>query len=165
MEEFVASKDFSFLVRIARTDLEGTTSARNALAKITGISHRMASSILRSVGVDEFALLGELTDQEKERIEDAIFDPLAAGVPEWMLNRQRDPETGENKLLTGSDLLLQRKTDVDRMIRKRSWRGIRHSRGLKVRGQRTKATGRNQGSLGVSRKKQTPGKKGKGKGE
>jgi len=70
-----------------------------------------------------------------------------------MLNRQKDPETGENKLLIGPDLLLQHKTDVDRMIRKRSWRGVRHSRGLKVRGQRTKSTGRRSGSLGVSRKK------------
>ena len=70
-----------------------------------------------------------------------------------MMNRQRDPETGENKLLIGSELLLQHKTDIDRMIRKRLWRGVRHSRGLRVRGQRTKATGRSSGSLGVSRKK------------
>jgi len=153
VNEFVTDSDFNFLTRISRTDLAGTTSARNALTSITGISHRVASAILRSVGVDEFALLGTLTEQERERIEDAIFDPVAAGLPSWMLNRQKDPETGENKLLIGPDLLLQHKTDIDRMIRKRSWRGVRHSRGLKVRGQRTKSTGRRSGSLGVSRKK------------
>ena len=153
LDEFVTKSDFNFLARISRTDLSGTTSARNALTQITGISHRLASAILRSVGVDEFALLGSLTDQEREKIEDAIYDPIAAGIPAWMLNRQKDPETGENKLLIGPDLLLQHKTDVDRMIRKRSWRGVRHSRGLKVRGQRTKSTGRRSGSLGVSRKK------------
>ena len=75
-------------------------------------------------------------------------------IPEWMLNRQKDPETGENTQLLESELLLQHRTDIDRMIRKRSWRGVRHSRGLKVRGQRTKATGRSSGSLGVSRKKE-----------
>lgn len=153
MKEFITGSEFNHLVRISRTDLKGTTSARNALTQITGISHRVASAILRSVGVNEFALLGTLTEQEREQIEDAIFDPVSAGVPEWLLNRQRDPESGDSRLLIGPDLLLQHKTDVDRLIRKKTWRGVRHSRGLKVRGQRTKATGRRSGSLGVSRKK------------
>ena len=153
LEEFKTKSDFNFLTRVSRTDLSGTTSARNALSRITGISHRLASAILRSVGVNEFSLLGDLSEGERERIEDAIFDPIAAGIPAWMLNRQKDPETGDSKLMVGPDLLFQHKTDIDRMIRKRSWRGVRHSRGLKVRGQRTKATGRRSGSLGVSRKK------------
>ena len=73
LDEFVTKSDFNFLARISRTDLSGTTSARNALTQITGISHRLASAILRSVGVNEFALLGSLTDQEREKIEDAIY--------------------------------------------------------------------------------------------
>jgi len=152
MKDFIG-KDFKHLVRISNTDLRGDTSARNALAKINGVSHRLSSAILRATSIDEFKLLGYLTDEERERIEEALYDPTSAGIPDWMLNRQKDPETGESSLLLGSELLLQRKTDIDRMIRKRSWRGIRHSRGLKVRGQRTKATGRKSGSLGVSRKK------------
>ncbi|MHA2501764.1 MAG: 30S ribosomal protein S13 [Candidatus Kariarchaeaceae archaeon] len=153
LNEFKTESDFNFLTRVSRTDLSGTTSARNALSRITGIGPRLASAILRSVGVDEFTLLGSLTEEDREKIEDAIYDPIAAGIPEWMLNRQKDPETGETKLMVGPDLLFQHKTDVDRMIRKKSWRGVRHARGLKVRGQRTKATGRRSGSLGVSRKK------------
>lgn len=153
MKQFIADSGFRHLVRINNMDLQGTTSTRNALAKIPGISHRLSSAILRSVGVDEFKLLGYITEEEKERIEDAIYDPLTAGIPEWMLNRQNDLESGDSKLLTGPDLLLTIKTDKDRMIRKKSWRGIRHSRGLKVRGQRTKSTGRFSGSIGVNRKK------------
>lgn len=154
MKKFVAGDEFKHLIRISNTDLQGSTSARNALARITGISHRTASALLRAVNVDEFKLIGYLTDAEREKIEDAIFDPISAGLPTWMLNRRKDPETGEDKMLIGSELLLQHKTDIDRMIRKKTWRGIRHSRGLKVRGQRTKATGRRSGSLGVSRKKE-----------
>lgn len=153
MKKFVANEEFKHLIRISNADLQGTTATRNALARIDGISHRVASALCRAVGVDEFKLIGYLSDEEKERIEDAIYDPSAAGLPHWMMNRQKDPESGEDKLLTGSDLHLQRKTDIDRMIRKKSWRGIRHSRNLRVRGQRTKATGRKQGSIGVSRKK------------
>ncbi|MHA2091065.1 MAG: 30S ribosomal protein S13 [Candidatus Kariarchaeaceae archaeon] len=153
MKEFVDDGQFRHLVRISNTDLPGDTAVRNALAKIKGVSHRVASGILRAVNIDEYKLLGFVTEDERERIEEALYDPLTTGLPEWLLNRQKDPETGESSLLLGSDLLLQRKTDIDRMMRKRSWRGIRHSRGLKVRGQRTKATGRRSGSLGVSRKK------------
>ena len=156
MKKFVSGDEFRHLVRISNSDLQGTTSVRNALARITGVSHRIASAILRAVNVDEFKLLGTITEEEREKIEEAIYDPISAGIPEWMLNRQKDPESGESKLLTGSDLLLQHKTDIDRMIRKRSWRGIRHSRGLKVRGQRTKATGRSGSTMGVSRKKGAP---------
>ena len=153
MKQFVAGDEFKHLIRISNTDLPGTLQSRNALARIIGLSHRTASAILRAVNVDEFRLLGYITDAERERIEDAIFDPAAAGIPEWMMNRQKDPETGENKMLIGSELIFQHKTDVDRLIRKRSWRGLRHSRNLRVRGQRTKATGRRSGSLGVARKK------------
>ncbi|MCH8906105.1 MAG: 30S ribosomal protein S13 [Candidatus Heimdallarchaeota archaeon] len=145
--------DFKHLVRVASTDLKGDTSVRNALAKIQGISHRLSSAILRATGVDEYKLLGYIGDEEIEKIEEALFDPIAAGLPEWILNRQKDPETGDSSLLIGSELLLQKKTDIDRMMRKRTWRGLRHSRGLKVRGQRTRATGRRSGALGVSRKK------------
>jgi small subunit ribosomal protein S13 len=150
------SKDFKHLVRVSNTDIRGDTSVRNALAKITGVSHRVSSAILRATDIDEFKLLGNITEKERERIEEALYDPLGAGLPEWMMNRQKDPETGESTLQLGADLLLQRKMDVDKMLRKRSWRGIRHSRGLRVRGQRTKATGRKSGALGVSRKKERP---------
>lgn len=153
MKEFVDNGQFRHLVRISNTDLKGDTVVRNALNKIKGVGPRIASAILRAVNIDESKLLGYLTEGERERIEEALYDPMTAGLPEWMMNRQKDPETGESSLILGSNLLLQRKMDIDRMMRKRSWRGIRHSRGLKVRGQRTKATGRRTGALGVSRKK------------
>ena len=159
MKDFVAKQDFKHLVRIMNTDLRGDTNIRNALARITGVSHRFSSSILRATGIDEFKLVGYVTEREIEQIEEAIYDPLGSGLPEWMLNRQRDPESGEYRQLIGSDLHLQKKLDVDAMVRRRSWKGLRHSRGLTVRGQRTKATGRKSGSLGVSRKKAMAGTK------
>ncbi len=152
MENF-DTKNFRHLVRIYSTDLPGDEVIRLALTKIKGISRRTSGALLRAVGIPENMRVGYITNEMIERIEEALSDPLAAGLPEWMLNRRNDPETGENTMLFESDLLLQRKTDIDKMIRKRSWRGVRHSRGLKVRGQRTKSTGRKSGSLGVSRKK------------
>ncbi len=153
MEDF-SNANFRHLVRIHSNDLPGDQTIQFALTNIRGVSMRLSGAILRAVGISENVRVGFLKQEMVEKIEEALADPIAAGIPEWMLNRQRDPETGENALILESDLLLQIKTDIDRMIRKRSWRGIRHSRGLRVRGQRTKSTGRNQGSLGVSRKKE-----------
>ncbi|MEM3102642.1 MAG: 30S ribosomal protein S13, partial [Candidatus Caldarchaeum sp.] len=68
------------------------------------------------------------------------------------LNRSRDPSTGRNLHLIGADLDLAVKEDIQTMMRTKSWKGIRHSLGLKVRGQRTRTTGRSGMTVGVSRK-------------
>ncbi|TMI37957.1 30S ribosomal protein S13, partial [Candidatus Bathyarchaeota archaeon] len=44
------------------------------------------------------------------------------------------------------------KSDVDLMKDIRSWKGVRHSLGLKVRGQRTRTTGRSGKAVGVKKK-------------
>ena len=146
--------NFRHLVRIYSTDIAGELKIRIALTYIKGVSHRFSGAILRTVGVDESLRAGFLSDKMIEKIEEALADPINVGIPEWMLNRQKDPETGENVQLLESNLLLQQRTDIDRMIRKRAWRGIRHSRKLKVRGQRTRSTGRGATALGVSKRKE-----------
>jgi small subunit ribosomal protein S13 len=44
------------------------------------------------------------------------------------------------------------KTDIDFMTDIRTWKGVRHSLGLKVRGQRTRTTGRKGRAVGVAKK-------------
>jgi small subunit ribosomal protein S13 len=68
------------------------------------------------------------------------------------MNRAKDLETGENKHLIGSDLLLRIKSDIEFMKKIKCWKGVRHSLGLKVRGQRTRTTGRTGQTVGVSHK-------------
>ncbi|MEM3670025.1 MAG: 30S ribosomal protein S13, partial [Nitrososphaerota archaeon] len=52
----------------------------------------------------------------------------------------------------GPDLELNIKENIQREMRIKSWRGVRHSLGLKVRGQRTRTTGRKGGPVGVARR-------------
>jgi len=54
--------------------------------------------------------------------------------------------------LLSADLVLRTKMDIDDAKNIRSWRGYRHAYGLKVRGQRTKTTGRAGKALGVKKK-------------
>jgi len=64
---------------------------------------------------------------------------------------------GEDVHLTGHDLDFAVKGDIDNEKKSRSYRGVRHSLGLTVRGQRTRTSGRTGQTIGVKRKKGTKG--------
>ncbi|HDM26795.1 MAG TPA: 30S ribosomal protein S13, partial [Candidatus Bathyarchaeota archaeon] len=145
--------EFRHIVRMADTDLDGSQKVAYALTKIKGVGIRLAGAIVRAAGVNPEERLGNLTDEEIERLEDAIRNPLKYGIPPYLLNRQRDPTTGKDLHLIGADLTLQVKADIDLMKKIKCWKGVRHSLGLKVRGQRTRTTGRKGATVGVRRKK------------
>jgi small subunit ribosomal protein S13 len=69
-----------------------------------------------------------------------------------MLNRRKDLETGKDMHINTSELKLAKKVDVDLMGEIKSYKGLRHAKGLKLRGQRTKSTGRGTSAVGVKRK-------------
>ena len=96
---------------------------------------------------------GFLTDSEVKRIEQIINDPTKSGLPNWLLNRRKDSETGKDLHIIRADLELRTKTDIKQMKELKSWRGYRHAYGLKVRGQRTRNTGRKGKAVGVRVKK------------
>jgi small subunit ribosomal protein S13 len=97
--------------------------------------------------------VGAIPEKDLNRIEEIILNPVTNGIPAWMVNRKKDLVTGENLHIIGNKLELSVKRDVDRMKRIRSYKGVRHHQGLKVRGQRTKSTGRHGLVVGVVRKK------------
>ncbi len=140
-------------LRLAGTTLEGDKPVVVALTYIKGISHTLASAIADKASVDRWTLLGTLSDEELAKLEEVIKDPAKFGIPWWLLNRQRDPVDGQSKLLIGDELDFTMKQDIDKMKKMKSWKGIRHALGLKVRGQRTKTTGRVGRTVGYQRKR------------
>ena len=81
-----------------------------------------------------------------------------ATYPEFNLNRQKDMQTGENQHVIETDLIVSKKQDIDLERILQSWRGTRHSLNLKVRGQRTRCTGRAGKVVGVRKSTLKPGK-------
>jgi small subunit ribosomal protein S13 len=146
------SQEFRHILRIMGTDVDGTLKASYALTKIKGINLRLSNAILRKSGVNPDLRAGFLTEAEVERIETIVKDPAKYGLPSWFLNRRKDLETGKDMHLISSDLVLRTKMDIERTKELKSWRGYRHAYGLKVRGQRTKTTGRAGKALGVKKK-------------
>ncbi len=146
------SKEFRHIVRIIDTDVDGTLKAPYALTKIKGVNLNLANVILKKAGINPDVRAGFLTETEVEKIEEIIKDPAKHGLPSWLLNRRKDLKTGKDMHLISADLVLRTKMDIDQMKEIKSWRGYRHAYGLKVRGQRTRTTGRKGKAVGVRRK-------------
>ncbi|MFC4246318.1 30S ribosomal protein S13 [Natribaculum luteum] len=141
--------DLRYFVRIGQTDLDGTKSVERSLSEMNGIGRRTARIIAEEAGVDRTATFGRLEDDQIDDVVELV-ENYADEVPEWLTNRQRDFYTGETTHEIGNDLQLTRQHDINRMKMIDSYRGVRHKRGQKVRGQRTKSTGRTEGTIGVN---------------
>ena len=146
------SKEFRFIVRLMGTDLDGSKKVPYGLSKIRGVGSNFAQAVVKVARINPEARIGQLSEAEMARLEDAIKDPMKHGIPSRLFNRRKDIETGRDMHLVGPDLALSMKADIDRMKDIRSWKGVRHSLGLKVRGQRTRTTGRSGKAVGVKKK-------------
>jgi ribosomal protein S13 len=139
--------------RKLRSQVDGNAKIEHGLTQIRGIGRRFAQAVVRVAKIDENLRIGAIPEKDLNRIEEIIIDPITNGIPAWMVNRKKDLVTGENLHIIGNRLELSVRRDIDRMKRIRSYKGVRHHRGLKVRGQRTKSTGRHGLVVGVIRKK------------
>lgn len=144
--------DFSYIVRLRNTDLDGLKRLSAALASIKGVGNRTATSICKLADLEPGQLTGNLTDEQTDALRGAI-DEYAMHAPLWMLNRQWDMETGEELHLFGMEVRLTRDEDIGRLRASKAYRGVRHATRQKVRGQRGRSNGRGGLTLGVSRKK------------
>ncbi|NJL44415.1 MAG: 30S ribosomal protein S13 [Nitrosarchaeum sp.] len=143
-----------YLVRIANTDLDGRKKIIIALTKIKGVGLMFANACLKQAGIPIDKIAGNLSEEEEKRLTEVVRNPLQNGIPNWMANRRKDYETGEDGHLLLSDLTFAKDNDIKRLKKIRSYRGVRHHLGLPVRGQRTKSNfRRNKGKAqGVSKK-------------
>jgi small subunit ribosomal protein S13 len=142
-------EDLRYFVRIGQTDLDGTKSVERSLTDMNGIGHRAARIIAQKAGVDRRDTFGRL---DEEKIDDVVelVEGFADEVPDWLANHRNDFFLGETTHETGNDLDLTQRQDINRMKMINSYKGVRHKRGQKVRGQRTKSTGRTEGTIGVN---------------
>ncbi len=145
------------IIRMAGRDIRGSHSIIGALMQIKGIGYNMARAIALAVerqhGIKMTDKIGNLTDQQTAQIEDMMRNPTKAGIPNFMLNRRKDLESGMDIHVIGVDQTVVVKQDIDRDIRNQTYRGFRHMYGQRVRGQRTRSTGRTGATVGVTKAK------------
>ncbi len=120
------------MARIAGVDLPKNKRGFVGLTYIYGVGRTTAKEILSKAGVDEFKKVGEWTDSEIARIRQVIQDYKVEG-----------------QLRSEVQMNIKRLMDIG------CYRGLRHRRGLPVRGQRTRTNARTR----KGRRKTIAGKK------
>ena len=108
------------MARIAGVDLPREKRVEIGLTYVYGIGHSSAVRILKEAGVSLDTRVRDLTDEEVSRIRDVI-------------DRTQTVE---------GDLRREIALNIKRLIEIGCYRGIRHRRGLPVRGQKTKTNAR-----------------------
>ncbi len=148
-------ENYKHIIRIANTDLEGSKKISHALTKIKGISFMTSNAVCRISGIDKNKKTGSLDEKEVSKLDDAVRTFDKTDVPEWMMNRRADPETGGSVHLITTNLKFVQQNDIRQMKKIKSYKGMRHAIGQPVRGQRTRSNfRRNKGKVvGVQKKK------------
>ncbi len=154
----MAEQELKHFIRVANTDLIGKKSIMYALAKIDGMGYNLASAICKLEHIDTNKKAGYLTEPEVSKLDEAIKS--LKNIPSWMYDRKKEPVTGKDTHLITAQLKLARENDVKIMKKIKSFKGMRHSIGQPVRGQRTRSHFRKGSAVGVQRAKikQQPGK-------
>lgn len=123
------------MARIAGVDLPREKRVEIGLTYIYGIGVPTSQKILKECNIDRDIRVKDLTEEQVNAIRDAI----------------------SNKYLVEGDLRREVALNIKRLIEIGCYRGIRHRRGLPVRGQKTKTNARTRKgpkrTVGVRRKK------------
>src|ERR1700716_304488 len=110
------------MARIAGVNLPLNKRSEIGLTYIYGIGRATSNKILKQVGVSPDTYVRDLTEDEVAKLRDAIDEGLSVE----------------------GDLRRERSQDIKRLMEIGCYRGLRHRRGLPVRGQKTKTNARSR---------------------
>lgn len=116
-----------------------------------GVGPRISGVALRLTGINARERIGNLPESSVDGIEQ-LLGTLSTRLPAWMVNHTTEFVTGETHHYIGAELGTADRDDVNMMKMVRSYKGVRHERGQKVRGQRTRSNGRTGMAAGVLKK-------------
>ena len=127
------------MARISGVNIPDGKRIEISLTYIFGIGRSTAQQILQETGIDPGIQAKDLTEEEVIKLRDAV--------------EKREVE---------GDLRRERSQNVKRLMEIGSYRGLRHRRGLPVRGQRTKTNARGRKGprrMSVAGKRKAPSAK------
>jgi len=161
-QEFKPKQEIEeILVRIAGYDIPGSKQLLVGLTKIKGVGWALSNAACIKLKLDKKRKVSELTKDEIKKIEEFLKNP---NIEPYLMNRRKDIETGETKHYIGADLEMKKDFDIRRLKKIRSYKGVRHTSGQPVRGQRTRSHFRKKGqSVSVMKRKAEPAKGDKSK--
>merc|ERR1711912_119225 len=153
MSFVINNENFQHILRIQNTNIDGNIKIGYALTSIQGMGRRFTDLVLKKAEIDNSKRAGQINAEELERIQTTMTNPKNFKIPTWFLNRQRDIKDGKDSQLTSNNLDNKLREDLDRMKKIRLHRGLRHNWGLRVKGQKTKTTGRHGRTVAVDKRR------------
>lgn len=108
------------MARLSGVDLPRDKRVEIALTYIHGIGRKTADDIIKATGVNPDTRVRDLTEEDVAKIRDYI----------------------DHNLTVEGDLRRETALNIKRLIEIGSYRGLRHRKGLPVRGQRSKTNAR-----------------------
>lgn len=126
------------MARIAGVNLPLNKRSEIGLTYIYGIGRSTSNKVLKDLGINPDTYIRDLTEEEVSQLRDAI----------------------DRSLTVEGDLRRERSQDIKRLQEISCYRGLRHRRGLPVRGQKTKTNARTRKG---PKRMQVAGKKKAGK--
>ena len=138
------------LIRILQTDIPGNKNIYAGLTRIKGVSWGISNATCILMGYDKSIKIQDLSKEDIAKIEAFL---KKGDFPQFLLNRKNDFATGEDGHLIGADLDLAKEFDIKRLKKIKAYKGVRHSAGLPVRGQKTRSNFRKNRKRGVGVKK------------
>jgi small subunit ribosomal protein S13 len=148
--------NFRGIVRIAGKDLDGHFTLFKALIRVRGIGTTLAKAlekvIYRELKVTKKTRVGDLSEEQITRLDEIIKNPGIHGIKTFLLNRQKDRESGKNMHLLMNDLAFVQKQDIQTEKDIHTYKGWRFTIGQRVRGQHSRTTGRSGFTVGVMKK-------------
>ncbi len=90
----MANENFTHILRVLNTNVDGKQKIMYALTAIRGIGRRFSNICCKKAEVDLNKRAGELSPEELESIMTIVANPRAYKVPDWFLNRQKDVRDG-----------------------------------------------------------------------
>ncbi len=122
------------MARIAGVNIPRDKRVEIGLTYIFGVGRSTAGKVLDELGIDRDTYVRDLTDEEITRLRDYL----------------------DSNVMVEGDLRRDRSQNIKRLMEIGCYRGIRHRRGMPVRGQRTKTNARSRKgprrTVGVKRK-------------
>ena len=148
------------IIRLAGKDVRGHLPLSRALLAVKGIGHttsRQVSQILaKELNVSPNVKVGTFDDAQIEKLDGVLMSMQEHGLLPYLMNRRKDKDKGKDVHNIMNDLVFAQRQDIEGEKKLFTWKGYRHYYGKKVRGQKTRNTGRKGMSLGVIRKASGP---------
>merc|ERR1719504_432659 len=94
MGSLVASDDFTHIIRLVNTNINGKEKIMYALTKIRGIGRRFANLICKKGEIDMSKRAGEFKIEQMEKLMEIVANPQAYKIPLWFLNCRKSYKDG-----------------------------------------------------------------------